>query len=160
MKSISTTLSLLVFAASACSNGSGGSTDMGGIDGKELAALTPSERASFCVTNRDTFAVLAVGSCVLSGLTTAPTKGDCDTFKSECQMPGASDAVCQAGDAGPPDFSDCGTLRVSQVESCLADAKTYFANLSCDSYGQAPPQGPSCLAGIEESCPSLLTPFQ
>ena len=159
MKSMSTLVSLLVLWASACSNGSG-STDMGGIDGKELAALTPSERASFCATNRDTFAALAVGSCVLSGLTTAPTIDDCNRFKSECQMPGARDSVCQEGDAGPPDFSDCGTLLVSQVESCLGDAKSYFANLSCDSYGQDPPQGPSCLGSIEESCPSLLTPFQ
>jgi hypothetical protein len=160
MKSISTALSLLVFFASACSNDSGGSPDMGTIDGKELAELTPAERAQFCVSNRDTFAALAVGSCFLSGLETASTKDDCAGLKSDCQMPGASDAVCQQADAGAPDFSDCGTLRVSQVESCLADAKTYFSNLSCDAFGQAPPAGPSCLASIEASCPELLTPFQ
>jgi hypothetical protein len=149
----------LVVSPSACSNGSGGSTEMGAIDGKELAELTPSERAGFCATNRDTFAQLAVGSCVLSGLETAPTKDDCERFKSECQTQGASGAVCEPSDAGPPDFSDCGTVRVSQVQSCLAEAKTYFANLSCDSYGQEPPAGPSCLALIEQNCPALLTPF-
>lgn len=159
MKTISATLSLLVLSASACSNGGGSSTDTGGIESKKLADLTPAERATFCVTNRDTFAALAVGSCVLSGLETAPTKDDCDRFKTECQTQGASDAVCEPSDAGPPDFSDCGTLRVSQVESCLADAKTYFSTLTCDAYGQEPPAGPSCLAGIEENCPSLLTPF-
>ncbi len=127
--------------------------------GRSTAELTPPERAGFCATNRDTFAALAVGSCVLSGLTTAPTKDDCERVKSECQTEGASGAVCEQSDAGPPDFSDCGALRVSQVQSCLADARTYFANLGCDSYGQEAPSGPSCLALIEENCPALLTPF-
>jgi hypothetical protein len=132
---------------------------MGTIDGKKLADLTPAERAGFCATNRDTFASLAVGSCILSGLTTAATKDDCDRFKSECETQGATGSVCEQSDAGPPDFSDCGTLRVSQVQGCLADAKTYFASLDCASYGQEPPAGPSCLALVEDSCPELLTPF-
>jgi hypothetical protein len=159
MKACFPLVSVVVVWANGCSNGSGGSTDMGAIDGKKLADLTVAERAAFCATNRDTFAALAVGSCVLSGLETAPTKDDCERFRSECQMPGASDALCQQADAAPPDFADCGTLRVSQVQSCLSDAKTFFANLSCDAFGQEPMGGPSCLAVIEENCPSLITPF-
>ncbi|HVW30803.1 MAG TPA: hypothetical protein VHC69_35845 [Polyangiaceae bacterium] len=160
MKPLLVTLCALVFSASGCSNGSGGSADSDGIDGKELVELTTAERAQFCATNRDTFAALAVGSCVLSGLETAPTTADCEQFRSDCQMPAADGAVCEGGDAGLPDFTDCGALRVSQVESCLAQAKTFFANLDCSAFGKEPTGAPTCLADVEESCPALLTPFQ
>lgn len=160
MKPFLVVLGALVLCAGGCSNGSGGSTDSGGIEGKELVDLTTAERAQFCATNRDTFAALAVGSCVLSGLETAPTMADCEQFRSDCQMPAADGAVCEGGDAGLPDFTGCGTLRVSQVESCLTQAKTFFADLDCSAFGKEPMGAPSCLADVEESCPALLTPFQ
>ncbi|HEX4340124.1 MAG TPA: hypothetical protein VH062_29655 [Polyangiaceae bacterium] len=136
-------------------NAGGGDTTM---EGKKLAELTQPERAAFCATNRAAFADLVTGSCSLSG-EGAPTTADCETAVAQCRATDvAVGTVCaDASDAGVPDFSDCGALLVSQVESCLAEAKAYFAVLGCDSAGQEPPTLPGCLGTLEQSCPVLLT---
>jgi hypothetical protein len=53
------------------------------------------------------------------------------------------------------DFSECTTIRVSQVESCFQEASTFFSGLSCDAFGQAP-TGPTCIQTLEEGCPVLI----
>ena len=149
-------LALLALGQSSCSSDSGAAGGTS-LDGKKLADLTPAERAEFCSANRDAFAAVEVGSCTLSGLD-APTKADCEMAQTECRASSVtSGAVCQDADAGPPDLSECGALRVMQVQSCLSETRTYFSSLTCDSFAQEPPAAPSCLATLAEDCPVLVT---
>ena len=159
MKASSVAVWFLIVCAGGCSNGSSGGPDAGRLEGKKLSDLTLPEREQFCATNHGTFAALAVGSCVLSGVESAASKDACEAARSECETTSASFGVCQGADAAPPDFTDCGALRVSQVESCLGDAKTFFASLDCSAFGQPPSAAPSCLSTLEQNCPALLTPF-
>ncbi|HEX3596025.1 MAG TPA: hypothetical protein VHU80_13025 [Polyangiaceae bacterium] len=156
---LSSALTALALTQSGCgSDSSGGQGGATSLEGKKLSELTPAERSQFCATNGDAFAALVAGSCSLSGLD-APTKTECDTAVAACRADSsATGTVCQeTPDAGGHDFSDCSSLRVMQVESCLTEAKTYFAMLTCESAGQEPPMLPSCLGTLQAECPALLT---
>jgi hypothetical protein len=150
---------LLAFGSNGCgSDASGGAGS--GDQGKKLSDLTPAEEQELCLSTFDDFQALSAGSCTLNGLD-APTKADCEMTRTECNqgaMQTGAMAACTPTDASPlPDFSECTSIRVSQVESCLTEARAYFSTLSCDAVGQTPPMAPSCLATLEQGCPALLS---
>ena len=142
---------LALLSTTACgSDSSGGESDQG----KLLSDLSAAEKQQLCTSNFDDFQALIVGSCTRNGLD-APTQSDCETARDECQQ-GATQTSAMAACSSPADYSQCTSVRVSQVESCLTDAKSYFSTLSCDNVGQEPPQAPGCLETIESGCPALL----
>jgi hypothetical protein len=135
-----------------CGSDSGAASS---AQGKKLSDLSLEERMQLCASTIDETQAIAAGSCTLAGLD-ASTKADCEVARDECKadtspVPMAS---CQDPNA-MEDFSDCTTIRVAQVESCLREASTAFTALSCEAAGQEP-KLPGCIDTLELGCPVLI----
>ena len=142
----------LLLALHGCGSDSGGAS---GFQGKKLSDLSLEERMQLCESNIDETRVIASGSCTLAGLY-APAKADCEMARDECNA--ATPPVTAESCHDPnqvADFSECTTIRVSQVQSCLGQASSFFAGLSCDAVGQEP-TGPGCIETLREGCPALI----
>lgn len=153
MKILNQAFAALVLASYGCGTGdSGGSSS---AQGKKLSDLGLEERMQLCASNIDETQTIAAGSCTLVGLG-APAKADCEMSRDECKAdtPPVTGVSCQDPNA-VEDFSDCTTIRVGQVESCLREASAFFSGLSCDAVGQEP-MLPSCIGALEQGCPVLL----
>jgi len=154
MKSSIRAFCALLLALHGCGSDSGGSS---GFQGKKLSDLSLEERMQLCASNVDETRVISSGTCTLAGLD-APAKADCEMARDQCDAD--SSPVTEASCRDPnmvPDFTDCTTIRVSQVESCLREASTFFAGLSCDAVGQQDPLPPSCIETLQVGCPALFS---
>jgi hypothetical protein len=142
----------LLLASYGCGSDPGGSSS---TQGKKLSDLSLEERMQLCASNIDDTEAIEAGNCTLAGLG-APAKADCEVARDECKAASspATTASCQDPNA-VEDFSDCTTIRVGQVESCLREASTFLAALSCEAVGQEPTL-PSCIRTLEQGCPVLI----
>ena len=143
----------LLLALHGCGSDSGGPSS---FQGKKLSDLSLEERMQLCESSFDENQAITSGTCTLAGLD-APAKADCETARNQCKAdtPPVTVASCQDPNM-VADFTDCTTIRVSQVESCLREASTFFAGLSCDAVGQQDPLPPSCIETLQLGCPVLF----
>lgn len=135
--------------------GSDSGSPSNGAQGKKLSDLNLEERMQLCASTVDATRSIATGLCTLSGLD-APTKVECETAREQCNA--ATVPVTEESCRDPmlvEDFSECTTIRMSQVESCFQEASTFFSGLSCDAVGQNP-MLPNCIQTLEEGCPVLI----
>jgi len=143
----------LLLALHGCGSDSGGSSS---FQGKKLSDLSVEERMQLCASNIDENQAITTGACTLAALD-APTKADCEMARDQCNadISPVTTASCQDPNMAL-DFTDCTTIRVSQVESCLREASTFFEGLSCDGVGQQDPPSPSCIETLQLGCPVLF----
>jgi hypothetical protein len=143
----------LLLALHGCGGDSGGSAS---FQGKKLSDLSVEERMQLCASNVDENQAITTGTCTLAALD-APAKADCEMARDQCNADTSrvTTASCQDPDM-VLDFSDCTTIRVSQVESCLREASTFFEGLSCDAVGQQDPLSPGCIETLQLGCPVLF----
>jgi hypothetical protein len=146
MMQLSSVVLTLAFGCGPDASGGGAATT-----DKKLSDLSAAEWADFCAANGESFKAIAAGSCTLLGLD-APTKTECESARDDCSG-ASSGTVCDS--TASTDLSACTTVGRAKAESCIRQVKTFFAALTCDAAGKAPPAAPACLVDIEEGCPAL-----